>query len=162
MSKIKTIIRYQISTVCLAIILELGDHISKLCLLTLFRYSTFPSNLVPRIRLSFSSHTPKLCSHKFSKGSHQKKNYKILDIDQTWGGSVAQPNLLSKKGMDMFEGGRGVKGPRPKQFFVKKFVLGVPEELLCVKIIYILHATSISHTYPKAYPKIFTFLFIRN
>ena len=36
-----------------------------------------------------------------TKGSH-KKNYQILDIDQTWGGAVPQPNFLSKKGMDMF------------------------------------------------------------
>ena len=41
-------------------------------------------------------------SNYFDKGSHQKKNYQTLDIVQTWGGSAAQPNFLSKKGMDMF------------------------------------------------------------
>ena len=39
-----------------------------------------------------------------------------------------------------FKGGGG-KGPRPKEFFVKKFFLWVPEELLYVKSIYILHAS---------------------
>ena len=36
-------------------------------------------------------------------GEPSKKNYQTLDIVQTWGGgSAAQPNFLSKKGMDMF------------------------------------------------------------
>ena len=45
----------------------------------------------------------KLKSEDEGKGSHQKKNYQILDIVQTWGGVSGAPKLfIKKKGMDMF------------------------------------------------------------
>ena len=37
-----------------------------------------------------------------AKGSHQKKKLPNFGHRPKWGGSAAQPNLLSKKGMDMF------------------------------------------------------------
>ena len=75
------------------------------------------------------------------KGSHQKKNYQILDIVQTWGGVSGAAKLFFKKRYGHVLRGRGGQRAMSKVVFCKKVCFWVPEELLCVKIIYILHAS---------------------
>ena len=74
-------------------------------------------------------------------GEPKKNNYQILDIVQTWEGAAAQPNFLSKKRYGHVLRGEGGQRASSKVVFCKKVCFGVPEELLCVKIIYILHAS---------------------
>ena len=76
-----------------------------------------------------------------TKGSHKKKNYQILEIVQTWGGVSVAAKLFIKKRYGHVLRGEGCQRAMSKVVFCKKVCFGVPEELLCVKIIYILHAS---------------------
>ena len=112
-----------------------------------FLYIRIPLNL---LTLSSEQLSPSL--FLWLRGAIEKKNYQILDIVQTW----RSQTFYQKKVQTCFKGGGGSKGLVQSSFFVKKFVLGVPEELLSFKIIYILQNiwTSISHTYPSPIRKI--------
>ena len=56
-------------------------------------------------------------------------------------GSSATKPFIEKLYGHVLRGEGGQRASSKVVFFVKRFVLGVPEELLCVKMIYILHAS---------------------
>ena len=57
------------------------------------------------------------------------------------GGQRPSQTFFRKKVWTCFKGGGGGQRASSKVVFCKKVCFGVPEELLCVKIIYILHAS---------------------
>ena len=71
----------------------------------------------------------------------QKKPYKILNIVQKGGGVSGTAKLFIEKRYGHVLRGEGGQRAMSKVVFCKKVCFGVPEELLCVKIIYILHAS---------------------
>ena len=73
----------------------------------------------------------------FTQGSH-KKNTKLWTLSKHGGAAI--PFIEKRQG-------HVLRGEGGSSFFVKKFVLGVPEKLLCVKIIYILHAQKLELQY---------------
>ena len=64
-----------------------------------------------------------------------------MDIVQTWGGSGAAKPFIEKRYGHVFRG-EGGRRTSSKVVSCKKVFGGVPLEVLCVKIIYILHALS--------------------
>ena len=65
----------------------------------------------------------------------KKKNYQTLDIVQTWGGVSGPAKLFFEKRYGHVLRGEGGQRASSKVVFCKKVCFGVPDELLCVKII---------------------------
>ena len=77
--------------------------------------------------------------HK-TKGSHKKKPTKFWTLSKHGGVSGAAKLFIEKRYGHVLRGEGGQRASS-KVVFCKKVCFGVPEELLCVKIIYILHAS---------------------